>query len=137
MDWQMVPILLMQGPCPAAGTREIRAQTHPWENKYKGSGNNARGFRAEKIRLLTYLTDITVNSILWVNLPHVLPYCHAGQEDQPRVGFPEQPPQTAPPPPNATATREPGTSAFPGANAAMDHRLQKKSFFLSVETAPI
>jgi hypothetical protein len=48
----------MQGLCPEAGPRKPRAQTHPWENKFKRSGETAGVFGAEKIRLLTYLIDI-------------------------------------------------------------------------------
>ena len=48
----------MQGLCPEAGRSKIRAQAHPWENKFKLSGQIAGGFGAEKTGLYVYLIDI-------------------------------------------------------------------------------
>jgi hypothetical protein len=59
---ELVLNFVMQGLCPEAGRRKPRAQAHPWENKFKLWGEIARSFGAEKIRPLTYLTDIAALS---------------------------------------------------------------------------
>ena len=83
----------MQGLCLEAGRRKPRAQAHPWENKFKLSVEQAGGFRAEKMWLFIYLIDIEANLNIWVKLPHLLPYCRAGQEAWAQVWFPGQAPQ--------------------------------------------